>query len=53
MRFPPDPDLPDAELIERSWHDPEAFAGLYDREPRTTIAAETSSCVAEEAPRAL
>jgi DNA-directed RNA polymerase specialized sigma24 family protein len=26
---PPDPD--DAELIERSWHDPEAFAGLYDR----------------------
>jgi RNA polymerase sigma-70 factor (ECF subfamily) len=26
---PPDPD--DAALIERSWHDPEAFAGVYDR----------------------
>lgn len=30
---PPDPDDPsdDAALIERSRHDPEAFAGLYDR----------------------
>jgi RNA polymerase sigma factor (sigma-70 family) len=29
---PPDPDLDDdASLIERSRHDPEAFAGLYDR----------------------
>lgn len=32
---PPDPDDPDdaddAALIERSWHDPEAFAWLYDR----------------------
>ena len=29
---PPDPDPDDdAALIERSWHDPEAFAGLYDR----------------------
>ena len=27
---PPDPEH-DAALIERSWHDPEAFAGLYDR----------------------
>ena len=27
---PPDPE-DDAALIERSWHDPEAFAGLYDR----------------------
>ena len=27
---PPDPEH-DATLIERSWHDPEAFAGLYDR----------------------
>src|SRR5260221_8301909 len=23
----------DAALIERSWHEPEAFAGLYDRHP--------------------
>ena len=30
---PPDPD--DAALIERSWHDPEAFAGLYDRHAAT------------------
>ena len=32
---PPDPDdaddADDAALIERSWHDPEAFAWLYDR----------------------
>jgi len=29
---PPDPDdADDAFLIERSWHDPEAFAWLYDR----------------------
>ena len=28
---PPDHDADDAALIERSWHDPEAFAGLYDR----------------------
>jgi hypothetical protein len=27
---PPDPE-DDAALIERSWLDPEAFAGLYDR----------------------
>ena len=27
---PPDAE-DDAALIERSWHDPEAFAGLYDR----------------------
>jgi RNA polymerase sigma-70 factor (ECF subfamily) len=27
----PPPDYDDAALIERSWRDPEAFAGLYDR----------------------
>ena len=28
---PPDHHADDAALIERSWHDPEAFAALYDR----------------------
>jgi RNA polymerase sigma-70 factor, ECF subfamily len=28
---PPEHPDDDAALIERSWHDPEAFAGLYDR----------------------
>jgi RNA polymerase sigma-70 factor (ECF subfamily) len=39
MREPPEPPRPleptDAALIERSWRDPELFAGLYDRHAPT------------------